>query len=362
MTRAAALGLALLACSAAAQQTATVDQERLLATIRSLPLKRAALSDAEHLKGLRETEALLQKNLTDLGYTPVVQEFTWTYPLRKIRQDPAEQPVDQKTGQGADTPQPDPKPAQEPPPDPAIAQHRNIIADLKGTQLSREVILVSAHFDAVPHAPGADDDGTGVAAVLEMARVLKDQPAKRTIRFALFTLEEAGLVGAQHYVTEFVKASKLPDAPDAPKEKIVGMMSLEMLGFFTDAPNSQKSPIPKIEGVFDPPTVGDSIVVVGIAKHQKFSHALFSQMREGAPDLKVTLIDFLPVPIPDMTRSDHRPFLLADIPAVMVTDTANFRNPNYHQPTDTIDTLDPKRFTLTVKALTAAVRALADAP
>ncbi len=83
-------------------------------------------------------------------------------------------------------------------------------------------------------------------------------------------------------------------------------------------------------------------------------------MQKSAPGLKLTVVDFLPFPIPDMTRSDHRPFMLAGIPAVMVTDTANFRNPNYHQPTDTVETIDPKRFTLVAKAIAGATYELAE--
>lgn len=317
-----------------------VDQARLMATIRSLPVKRAPMPDEEHREGLRATRDLLVDALKALGVEPVPQGFTWTFPLRRIN-----------TPEGT--------PGAEAAPE-AAATYENIIVDLPGGDLRQEVLLVSAHFDAVPNSPGADDDGTGVAAILELARVLKDRPMRRTVRLVLFNLEEVGLVGANHYVSEWVKRSKEPLAEGAEREKIFGMISLEMLGYFSDAPDSQKSPIPKVEGVFDPPTVGDSICIIGIAKHQGFSGPLARGMKAAAPDLKLTIVDFLPIPVPDMTRSDHRPFLIAGLPGVMITDTANFRNPHYHKPTDTIETIDAARFTLVVKAVAGAVYQLAE--
>jgi Zn-dependent M28 family amino/carboxypeptidase len=184
----------------------------------------------------------------------------------------------------------------------------------------------------------------------------------RTIRLALFNLEEVGLVGSSAYAHDWVVKNRRTSEPGAPvPEKIVGMISLEMLGFYSDEPGSQKSPIPRIEGVFEPSTVGDSIAMVGIKANQGFSRELMRRMIAHAAELKVTAVDFMPVAIPDMMRSDHQPFLVAGAPAVMLTDTANFRNPNYHKATDTVDTLDAKRFTLTVKAIAGAVWSMADA-
>lgn len=334
------MNLLLLAASLLLPPHEAVEEARLFQTIRSLPIKRSPLPDEEHRIGLNRALTLLTDELRSLGHAPRLQDFVWTFPLRRLN---APGTTDSNT----------------PPPDPADATFTNIIVDLPGRESPHEVILVSAHYDAVPHCPGADDDGTGVAAVMELARVLKNRPTRRTIRLVLFTLEEAGLIGSNHYVTDWVKQSKLPGPDNQPRERIIGMISLEMLGYFSDEPDSQKSPIPKLEGVFDPPTIGDSICIVGIARHQSFSGPLAKAMKSASPDLKITLVDFLPVPVPDMTRSDHRPFLLAGLPGVMITDTANFRNPHYHRPTDTIDTLDPRRFTLVVRAVAGAVYELA---
>ncbi|CAG0962303.1 putative lipoprotein aminopeptidase LpqL [Phycisphaerales bacterium] len=305
-----------------------VDRERLMSFIRELPAKRSAIGSDEHRDGLRRTELLVTDKLKALGLEPRPHEFRWALPVGAPKE--------------GDAPSEPPKTA-----------WNNILIDLPGTDLKNEVILVGAHIDAAQRAPGADDNGTGVSALLELARVLKDQPRRRTVRLAFFNLEEVGLVGSTRYVESLPKA-------DAGGERIVGMVSLEMLGYFSDAPDSQKSPIPRIEGTFEPPTVGDSIAVVGIARDRYFSQRLIAEMGKAEPTLKITAADFLPVPIPDMMRSDHRPFVMAGLPAVMVTDTANFRNPNYHKETDTVETLDPVRYTLVVRAIAGAVNTLAD--
>jgi hypothetical protein len=330
---------------ASRRAAAMVDAQRLMATVRSLPAKRAAAGDADHAAGLEATERLLTERLKDLGLSPRFHEFPWNSPARNLGRPEGE-------------------------PDSDKVLYRNIIVDFPGADRPHEVLIVSAHFDAVPGSPGADDDASGVAGVMELARILKEVgPGARTIRLVLFNLEEVGLVGSRAYVSSWVKeqrgATSTPGAPTQPPpvpERIVGMMSLEMIGYFSDEPDSQKSPIQRIEGVFEPSTVGDTIAVVGVKTHQGFSRPLISLMKAHAPGLKTTDVDFMPVPIPDMMRSDHGPFIIAGRPAVMITDTANFRNPHYHRATDTPETLDVTRFTMVVQGVVGAVRRLADEP
>ena len=132
------------------------------------------------------------------------------------------------------------------------------------------------------------------------------------------------------------------------------MVSLETIGYFSDEPNSQKSPIPPIKGVFEPPTVGDNIALVGFSRDQAFVQSLERGLKAGSPELKVSAFAF-PMALPDLMRSDHAPFYAAGVPAVMLTDTANFRNPNYHKPTDTVETIDAERFTRVVRGVVGAV-------
>jgi len=318
-----------------------VQTARLMDGLRGLPTKRAAIGDIEHQKGLIQTERYLMTALEGMGYTPTLQPLTWN--LKK--QAEAEKDL--------------PKEALRRPPPPttdelAATVWHNIIVELPGTDLASEVLIVGAHFDAVPRTPGADDNGSGTAALLELGRVLKDRPMRRTVRMIFFNLEEIGLRGSADYLKSYRPTL------DAKEQTLVGMMSLEMLGFFTDAPGSQTSPIPPIEGVFDPPTVGDFIAIAGIKRHQPFSQKLAAEMMKGAPGLKAFAADFAPFAPPDFLRSDHAPFLLSGYPAVMVTDTSNFRNPNYHKPSDTVGTLDPVRYALVVRGLAEAIYVIAE--
>ncbi len=311
---------------------AQVEQARLEATIRALPAKRSPVGDEDHERGLLETQELLQQAIRDLGFTPVAHPVFW--------RPRADRPSSKPPGDAATAPAAPPQ------------KWFNYSFDIKGVEKPEEVYIVSAHFDAVPDSPGADDDGTGVAAVLEMARVLKSAPMRRTVRFVLFNLEESGFIGAQQY------AADAAEAIGRKEYALQGMMSLEMLGYYSDQPDSQKNPMAALKGL-GVPTVGDFIVLAGVLSGRPFIRTLEEQMRAAEPACKVFAFDMLPVAPRDILRSDHAPFLLRGYPAVMVTDTANFRNPNYHKPTDTIESLDLARYTRTVRALTGAVHAMA---
>ncbi|MCC6971960.1 MAG: M20/M25/M40 family metallo-hydrolase [Phycisphaerales bacterium] len=324
-----------------AAQPDTIDQAVLVDVMRALPEARSARTDRE---GLAKAEEVLVARLKALGYEPSFQEVKWSIPARNWKEGQAKE----KGKDGA-------KDGATPPAAPVVSN--NIVVEIKGTKLPHEVVLVSAHFDAVPGSPGADDDASGVAGVMELARVLKDRPLERTVRLVLFTFEEVGLVGSAAYVRQWRDDTK----PGGPRENetIVAMLSLELLGYYSDKEGSQKSPFPAVKGVFEPSTVGDNIVLVTTSAHQPLTKRVEAAMLAAAPGVKVFRADFSPVPLPDLMRSDHAPFLLAGVPAVMVTDTANFRNPNYHKATDTIETLDLERMTRTVEGIAGAVRELA---
>lgn len=341
-----------------------VQQERILATLKALPTKRSPNADVAHAEGLAQTEAWLVEQLKAIGLEPRLEPVQWAPPVRP----------------SAENKRPEPR------------EWNNILVDFPGTDIVldtatpsshplnsvpyREVIVVGAHFDAVPMAPGADDNGSGVAALLELARAYKSLhdagwTHDKTIRLVFFNLEEVGLVGSTHHVSRWllahrkaIEASKeqgeKKDELEPKTEQISLMLSLECLGYFSDAPGSQQTPFKPIPGVFEPPTVADNIVLVTISKHQSVSKKLAASMLASAPTLKVFRADFSPLPLPDLMRSDHAPFMAMGVPSFMVTDTANFRNPNYHKPTDTIDTLDLPRLTLVAKGIAGAVWDFAD--
>ncbi|MBL0922198.1 MAG: M20/M25/M40 family metallo-hydrolase [Phycisphaerales bacterium] len=327
MVVAAALG----AGAQAAGPEADVERARLEAHIRDLPALRALWVEPERQEGLHEAERVIERKLRDMGLEPVSQSLEWTTggSVRVWRD-------------GAWTVVPDPEPR----------RWRNIYVELPGRVRPEEVIIVGAHFDAREDTPGADDNASGVAGVLELARTLRDRPMERTVRLVFFNLEEVGLIGAREH------AAWTRERIDSGAEKVVGMVSVEMIGYFCDEPGCQKSPIPAIPGVFTPPDKGDSIVVVATQASAAFARALGAGMRASEPRMPVFMLDFVPgrgETIPDVRRSDHAEFWDIGAPAVMLTDTSEFRNPNYHKPTDTIETLDLERMTQVVRGLAGAV-------
>lgn len=318
---------------------ARISEHRLISAMAALTRERSVRGSIESQQGLVLTEEWILRQLRGMGYEPTTQDLSWN--LKK------QQEAEAKAG-------PTGRPPVQTTDELASRTWRNIIVEIPGRDLPREVLIYGAHFDAVPCTPGADDNATGTAALLEIARVLKDVPMRRTVRLIFFNLEEIGLRGSRDYVASIRPRIK------AGEETVIGMVSLEMLGYFSDKPGSQASPLPPIEGVFDPPTVGDFIGLATIAKHAPFCRKLDSAMRAAAPELKTFVADFPPIAPPDFLRSDHAPFLLAGIPAIMLTDTSNFRNPHYHKPTDTPETIDLERFTLVVRGLAGAAYTLAE--
>jgi Zn-dependent M28 family amino/carboxypeptidase len=203
---------------------------------------------------------------------------------------------------------------------------RNLIAEIPGSVRPGEVVLVGAHYDAF--YGGADDNSSGVAAVLELARVLAPHRFERTVRFVGFDLEEFGLVGSTRYVAA------------APREeRIVAALVLDTIGFRRREPGSQRSPT----GMRLPDT-GDFIIAIADAHSEGLMRdALLLNRRFGLTRMSaVRGPEAAEAPLlSDLLRSDHAPFWLTDRPALFLSDTANFRSPHYHQSTDTPDTLDP---------------------
>ncbi|KMP11477.1 hypothetical protein UZ36_04370 [Candidatus Nitromaritima sp. SCGC AAA799-C22] len=206
----------------------------------------------------------------------------------------------------------------------------NILGFKKGSSKDGEPFVLAAHYDTVEGTPGADDNASAVAALLETAWCLQSVPLKSPLMFAAFTLEEHGFVGSRHHIVEARKRN----------EGFRGMISLEMVGYRDRRPGSQSYPVYVDSSRY--PDTGDYIAVVGNEPSAELTHAVTHGMRSAAPALPV---EQLIVPgrgdsFTEVRLSDHSSFWEHDIPAVMVTDTAFFRNPNYHQASDTLDTLD----------------------
>lgn len=206
---------------------------------------------------------------------------------------------------------------------------RTVIADLPGTAGAGALLIIAAHSDTVLDSPGADDNASGLAALLEAARLLAAAPPSFPLRFIAFCLEEEDLFGSLAYTA----------ALRARGEPIGGAIVLECVGYASAEEGSQQVPPGLPIAV---PTTGDFLGVIGNAASAGLVAAIRAAAREHVPDLKTIP---LVVPgqgelFPDTRRSDHAAFWLHGYPAVMLTDTANFRNPHYHRPTDTLDRLD----------------------
>jgi hypothetical protein len=303
-----------------------IDAARAMEILGELPEQRAGHRTPEDTVGLQRTEELVLEKLRALGYEPKTQDV------------PRPQRIAELTPAEAHTP-------------------RNIWIDLPGEgELARQWLVVMAHLDAVVGSPGADDNGTGVVALLEMARLLKDRPRQRSVRVLFTTLEEAGLHGARAHAAETIEPRV-----EAGELTVYGSISVEMLGYYSDEPGSQKSPLPPMEGL-EQPDRGDFLAILGVKRHQEFSRGLARAMLEAEPEAKVLPIDMFVVPPPDLMRSDHAEFLIRGWPGVMLTDTANFRNPHYHQATDTVETIDAARFARAISQVIGAVDTLANPP
>jgi len=206
----------------------------------------------------------------------------------------------------------------------------NILGYKMGTAGELDPFVIAAHYDTVEGSPGADDNASAVATLLEAAHCLQPVSLKKTLVFAAFTLEEYGFIGSHYHIVEAKKN----------KRGFSGMISLEMVGYRDSKPGSQSYPVYVDETHY--PDTGDFIAVVGNEPSAKLTHQVTEGMRKSEPALPVEqlIVPGSGVEFTEVRLSDHSPFWEHAIPAVMITDTAFFRNPNYHQASDTLDTLD----------------------
>jgi pimeloyl-ACP methyl ester carboxylesterase len=226
----------------------------------------------------------------------------------------------------------------------------NIIVTLPGKDPRRGVVVIGAHYDTVAGTPGADDNASAVAVLLEMARLLKDAAPERTIELVFFTLEEPPV-----FRTASMGSAVYARAARERGENIVAMICLEMVGYYSDRKGGQSYPLPFMRFFFsDTP---DFIAVVGNLSSRRLVRQVADSLRKsgGVPVETLATLPFLP----GVDFSDHRSFWKEGYRAVMITDTAFYRNPNYHTERDTIDTLDFHRMSLLLPGLVQAAKDLA---
>src|SRR3990170_407055 len=224
-------------------------------------------------------------------------------------------------------------------------EYKNVICSF-GPEAG-ERIIVGAHYDVQGDQPGADDNASGVAGILELSRLVRSlkRELKYRIDFVAYTLEEGQFLkhpSARHYGS-YIHAKSLSQSGIS----VRAMISLEMIGYFSDLPDSQKYPLFFLRSFY--PDKGNFIAVIGkwgqggLVKKVKKSLAASSHV----PVESLTAMSLLP----GVSFSDHQSYWKFGYPAVMITDTAFYRNKNYHKPGDTADTLDYDRMAEVVKGL-----------
>ncbi len=229
----------------------------------------------------------------------------------------------------------------------------NLIARPPGAPGSSSYYVVGAHYDTVPTTPGADDNASAVAVMLELARRLCENRSSAPIRLVAFTLEEppayeTGHQGSRIFVEECARGG----------DRVAGAIVLEMVGY-----TSPRQEYPFVLRWAGYPSQGNYIGVITNRRSRRLSRAVLKGFRrnENLP-AESLLVPFNGYILPDTRRSDHASFWNARLPAVMVTDTAFFRNPNYHLPSDTPDTLDFGFMAQLVLSLEMAIEELPGLP
>ncbi len=226
--------------------------------------------------------------------------------------------------------------------------YRNVIARF-GPDTS-ERIVVGAHYDSAGPLPGADDNASGVAGLLELARLFGSQPPRMRVDLVAFSTEEPPYFRSTGMGSS-VHATSLRNE----NVKVRAMMSLEMIGYFSDAQGSQHFPVGLLGALY--PSTGNFIAVVGRVSDGLLVRQVKSAMSSAAP-LPVHSIN-APSFIPGVDFSDQLNYWHAGYGAVMITDTAFYRNRNYHTAHDTPEKLDYKRMAMVVEGVYAAVTEIA---
>jgi Zn-dependent M28 family amino/carboxypeptidase len=229
--------------------------------------------------------------------------------------------------------------------------YSNVIASIRGAKLPDETVIIGAHYDTVFGTPGADDNASAVATLLEIARALKGFSPDRTLKLIFFVIEEPPVFRSEH-MGSYVYAKEAKER----NENIKSMISLEMLGYYANEKEGQSFPFPLMSLIY--PSTPNFIAVVGNLSSRNLVRKVKNSLKASSHIPVETLSAFSFVPGVDF--SDHRSFWKMGYPAVMITDTAFYRNPNYHTEADTIDTLDFDKMSDLLIGLIQAAKDLTD--
>lgn len=232
-------------------------------------------------------------------------------------------------------------------------QATNLIVEVPGSKRADEILVLGAHYDTVFSTPGADDNASAVAVLLEVGRLLSGVNLNRTIRFVAFACEEppyfnVDAMGSQHHARQ----ARLRG------DNIRGMLCLEMVGYYSTVENSQNVPplIPKWMQRFFP-SRGDFLAAIGNLRSWKLCWRFRRGFKRGARSMPLFSI-CLPEKINEIRLSDNSSFWDQGYPALMLTDTSFLRNPHYHRATDTPETLDYRRMSEVTQGVASALRYL----
>ena len=221
----------------------------------------------------------------------------------------------------------------------------NVIGTTLNVRGHEAPLVLAAHYDTVSGSPGADDNASGLVVLLEVARQVAQKRLTRPVQFIAFCLEEENLLGSRTYAAHLVST----------RQPVLGAIVLECVGYAREEEGSQAIP----PGIPIPvPTVGNFLALIG-NQHSRALTAVVEQAMKPHVPIVPLIVPGNGEQLPDTRRSDHTSFWEQGFSAVMLTDTANFRNPHYHRPTDTLETLNLGFMAAVAGALTATVSALA---
>jgi hypothetical protein len=227
----------------------------------------------------------------------------------------------------------------------------NVIAQVGGTSAAGEIVVIGAHYDSAIGSPGGNDNGSGTAALLALARRIAARPLPRTVRFVAFTNEEPPF-----FQTAAMGSLVNATAARTRGDRITAMISLETLGFYSDAEGSQTYPMGWLRLAY--PERGNFIAFVGESRDRELVRRAIRAFRSSTPFPSEGAA--LPAFVPGVGWSDHWAFDRAGYPAFMVTDTATFRDRTYHTAGDDHEHLDYERMARVVSGILRVVADLAD--